>query len=60
MNTPNNEVHRRLTENFGKGPFSRESAENIAVRCGQVSEVINELIQDGYVEIRDRGQLTLA
>ena len=54
------EIHRHLTENFGKGPFSRESAERIAFDCGQVSEIINELIQDGHVEVRDRGQLALA
>lgn len=52
MNTQHSELQQHLREQFGGKPFSRESAENVAFRCGEVSEAINELIQDGYLKIQ--------
>lgn len=55
MSVEQKEFHAYLKEQFGNGPFSRQSAEILAARCGQVSEIIDEMIQSG--EIEDLGDL---
>lgn len=60
MSQQHNEFHTYLKAQFGKGPFSRQSAEILAARCGQVSEIVDEMIQDGHIEDFGRGLLALA
>ena len=56
MSTAYSELYRHLKSQFGHNPFSRESAEILASRCGELSEAINQLIDDGHLEIHGTSQ----